>query len=370
MTSDLLDVHVDGIVYTEVPLGGIARMWTSIINRLPDHGCRVFLYLHHITLDETHFRPEIEIISYPRRHSLRPGRLFNPLTEKHYRGKLDAMWSRARTGVFHSTHFTTSAKLTIPQVITVHDLFHERLPHCFSEAQKHPFCERRRECVEAADAIICDSEATAEDVRLTYGPRPGNSRVVWAAVDPAFQPLAESEIKQAVQLDEHCPYILYVGTRYPYKNFSGLLAGYAAWPGNNRYQLLTVGPPPTPDELALLDALGIARQVKFSPALSDSDLRMAYNLASAVVMPSLSEGFGLPLWEAMACEVPVVSSKGGSLPEIGGDIPYYFDFGPPVNIARALEAAVAASRPSERLKWGRQRATERTWDDVTRDYVD
>ena len=125
-----------------------------------------------------------------------------------------------------------------------------------------------------------------------------------------------------------------------------------------------------PEELALMQALGIRERVAFVGTMPDCELITAYNRASAVVMPSLSEGFGLPLWEAMACEVPVVASRGGSLPEIGGDIPVYFDFGPPANIARALDEAVSMPRPSARLHRGRQRATTRTWDDVTREYVE
>jgi glycosyltransferase involved in cell wall biosynthesis len=366
----VIDVHIDGIVYAEIPLGGIARMWTNIIERLPDCGCRVTLYLPREALDPPRFRSEVQRVNYPTRYRLRPGRVFNPLTAWFYDRAVERMWSGPAAGVFHSTHFTTCPSLRIPQVVTVHDLFHERLPHCFSEQQKHPFCDRRRDCVEAADAIIAVSEATRADVQLTFAGTERPDFVVWEATDPVFRPLPPDELGPPLRTAGSEASILYIGTRYPYKNFKGLLAGFAAWDGSCDYKLRVIGRPPEPDELALIHALGLRERVEFVKPLPDSELVIAYNRASAVVMPSLSEGFGLPLWEAMACEVPVVSSRGGSLPEIGGDIPVYFDFGPPDNIAQALDEAVTMPRPSERLRLGRLRATQRTWQDVTRDYVE
>jgi len=369
---NMIDVHIDGVIYAEVPLGGISRMCSSIINRLPDHNCRVHLYLPRAIRHDLVFDPRVKIIKYPSNYRLRPGRLFNPLTEFLYRRRVDRMWSKARTGVFYSTHFTTNSQIRLPQVVTVHDLFHECLPDCFSENQLHPFSSRRRKCVEAADAIVCDSESTRADLRRIFGERDVPSRVVQLAVDGRFRRLSRENVSSnaVCEVAEGHLYVLYVGTRFPYKNFAGLLAGFACWSGRDTYRLVVIGKSATHAEKAQLRAYGLTDRVLFRGPLSDDDLIHAYNGASAVVIPSLSEGFGLPLWEAMACGVPVVAARAGALPEIGGDVPVYFDFGSPQLLTEALAQAVAIPRDSPRLVRGVQLATARTWDDVTREYVE
>lgn len=365
----MIDVHIDGQVFAEVPRGGISRAWQHLIARLPYHGCRVHLYLPTDADRDIQFDSHVSIADYPRRRRWHPGRVFDPLTDQHYRRRLHKMWSRLTRGIFHSTHFTTDSGLAIPQVVTVHDLFHERLPDCFPPAQLRPFCDRRRACIESADFIICTSDATLGDVNKTYGPLACPYKVVWFAVDPVFlrsdhrtspisEPLADAE----------SPFILYLGTRYPYKNFPGLLAGFASWAKRHTYQLLVLGPEATPSELSLIRAFDLTGKVQFRSA-NDQQLALAYRLATAVVIPSLSEGFGLPVWESMASGTPVVCARVGSLPEVGGEAPIYFDLGPPHNLATALEEAVSIPKDSERMAKGYVRATSRTWDDVVDDYV-
>jgi len=278
------------------------------------------------------------------------------------------MWSMARFGVFQSTHFTTNAALKIPQVVTVHDLFHECLPDCFPEYQVPSFCQRRRSCINAADFLVCDSDSTLEDLNRIFTDLTSPRKTVWLAVDTQFRRLDSSDRPSEYWKGISKPFILYVGTRYPYKNFTGLLAGFASWNRRHAFQLLVLGANASPIENALIRAFGLQDAIVFASA-TDEELVVAYNRASALVVPSLSEGFGLPVWEAMACGTPVVASRGGSLEEVGAGIAVHFDFGMPQQLAGALEEAISIPRSSERFSDGIDIATKRTWDDVADDYV-
>ncbi len=209
------------------------------------------------------------------------------------------------------------------------------------------------------------------DVDVHYPTSTKNRYVIANAVDPTFRPMKNSDawsrISQLVPTAD--PYILYVGTRYAYKNFSGLLASYANWELMHHYRLFVVGPPPNHAENSLLKAYNITSRVNFVEKIDDFLLSGFYNAAAATVVPSLSEGFGLPLCEAMACACPVVSSRGGALPEIGGDTPVYFEFGSPGNLSSALSEAVRLDRNCERILSGSARAKRTSWDQIASHYA-
>jgi len=376
----MTDVHIDGIVFDEVPGGGggIARMWSNIIERLPDYGCHVHLYLPPSALSAFKSRANFSIKSYPRCHSLRPGRIFEPLTQALYERQLGRMWRAIESGVFQSTHFTTYPELRVPKVVTVYDLFHECLPDCFPEVHRNLFTRRRKDCIDDADAIVSISGATQKDVDTVYKRNDIPRHVIQCAVSREFQKLAPVEMarQDTMPILNERPFILYVGSRFPYKNFAGLLAGFACWERRDEFNLVVVREPFTDYEIwlshydfAMMRAFGITDRVKFAGRLTDEQLIVAYNRASAVVVPSLCEGFGLPIWEAMACGAPVVASRSGAMPEVGQEFPEYFDFGSPQLLANAIDNAVKIPKDSDRLKRGIAHATAFTWDQAAEQYA-
>jgi glycosyltransferase involved in cell wall biosynthesis len=365
-------VHVDGIAFSEVPRGGISRMWQNVLNRLPRHGCHVRLYLPLDVDPSIQFSSEIELVRYPKKRTFRPGRLFNPILNRSYLHSLNRMWSNAKSGVFQSTHFTTYSSLKIPQVVTVHDLFHEILPDCFPAHQLGPFCVRRRESIDAADAIVAVSGSTLSDVDRVYGLRGRLAGVINNAVDPVFlndTPSSDFLVPEPF-LQSLRPYLLYVGTRYPYKNFNGLLAAFSAWEKRKEFNLVAVGPAPDHHECAALRGFGIRDKVHFVGHLRDDELRVAYGSASMFVVPSLSEGFGIPIWEAMACQTPVVASNAGAMPEVGQDIAVYFEHGAPHEMTRAFDLALEAASDKDRMRRGKELALSFSWDNAAAAYAD
>jgi glycosyltransferase involved in cell wall biosynthesis len=147
-------------------------------------------------------------------------------------------------------------------------------------------------------------------------------------------------------------YLLFVGSRAPYKDFSVLAQAFAGLAEMGKLSLVAVGDGPfTPPELATLSRLGIDRRAR-QVDLSDHELAGAYSHALCFVYPSRYEGFGLPALEAMACGCPVILADSSSLPEIGGSAAHYF---PPGDHA-ALGRLIADLVPNEQLRAQRRQA--------------
>jgi glycosyltransferase involved in cell wall biosynthesis len=159
--------------------------------------------------------------------------------------------------------------------------------------------------------------------------------------------------------------VLSVSAKRPHKNLPRLLRAIAAIPAERRPALVIPGYP-TPHEAelrALAGELGIGGQVAFPAWVSAEDLEGLYALAACFVFPSLYEGFGLPVLEAMRRGVPVATSDRSSLPEVAGDAALYFDPTDVDAIRGAVERLLGEPRTAERLvAAGRERAAAFTWE--------
>jgi glycosyltransferase involved in cell wall biosynthesis len=167
------------------------------------------------------------------------------------------------------------------------------------------------------------SETTRRDVVTRYGIPPERVRVVYHGVNPRFKPVrlaASQQIKDKYQLPDQ--YILAVGTIEPRKNLVVLLEAYHVLRQHNPdLQLVIAGKRGWHSEpfFERLQTLGLTDQVKLLGFVPDEDLPALYNFAEAFAFPSIYEGFGLPVLEAMACGTPVVCSNTSSLPEVAGE---------------------------------------------------
>jgi glycosyltransferase involved in cell wall biosynthesis len=170
-----------------------------------------------------------------------------------------------------------------------------------------------------AQHIICNSNATAGDIiNFCHIPASKITPIPLAYDAEHFRISKEPGESEAVPK----PYFVYIGRHDPHKNLSGIIAAFAALSGCRDYELWLAGTPDqryTPKLKAQIEYLGITQQVKFLDYVIYSQLPYLLKNAIALVFPSLWEGFGLPVLEAMACGTPVITSNISSLPEVAGD---------------------------------------------------
>lgn len=223
--------------------------------------------------------------------------------------------------IFHPTYYSAYflKYLKKPFVITVYDMIHEIynetvLSTDFTSSNKFLLCQK-------ASHIIAISEKTKEDLINVFSIPSDKITVTLLASDfenvSPRRPTVEYIPKQ---------YILFVGGRGSYKNFYFAAVALAeVLKADPNLHLLCTGHAFSAEEVATLSRLGIEQQVCQVFLKDDSELAWAYRHARLFIFPSLYEGFGFPLLEAFACSCPVISSNGGSLPEVGGDAALYFN---------------------------------------------
>jgi glycosyltransferase involved in cell wall biosynthesis len=274
--------------------------------------------------------------------------------------------------LYHATEHLLMPLRQVPTVLTVHDLifklfprYHKRLNYWFLNAAMPLFVRR-------ADAIIAISQATRRDLMAHYGTPPEKITVVYEAAAPCFRPpppQAVAAIRVRYGLPER--FLLTVGTIEPRKNLARLLEALVRL--RQRYPdlyLVVVGSRGWLYQgfFQRIAELGVQDVVHLPGYVPDADLPAVYGAATLMVMPSLYEGFGLPVLEAMACGVPVVCSRAASLPEIGGAAARYFDPTDVEDMTQALDQVLAdAELRAAMVAAGLEQAARFSWDRVARE---
>lgn len=158
------------------------------------------------------------------------------------------------------------------------------------------------------------------------------------------------------------PFFLYIGSRESYKGFQDLLETYSRYKDCKIVDLVIVGNLLTTEEKHFIANLGILNNVQNLWNISDEQLSMLYNQASAFIYPSRYEGFGIPLLEAMACGCPIIASSIPSTIEIARDVPIYFEPGSNESLMNALEQNSIEGRDSPRIAKGMETAKKYSWE--------
>jgi glycosyltransferase involved in cell wall biosynthesis len=225
----------------------------------------------------------------------------------------------------HALAFVAPILSRRPFVVTVYDLTFLRYPERLSASRRLYLRLFTGVSCRRAQRVIAISQSTADDLANLLGIDRARIDVAAPGVEPRFAPLPADQVA-AFRAARGLPdrFMLFVGTIEPRKNLRMLLHAYAALPAAERQAvplILAGGKGWMSDDLpALIAQLGLGGSVSMPGYLADSDLVMWYNAADTFVYPSVFEGWGLPVTEAMACGTPVITSAVSSLPEAAGSI--------------------------------------------------
>jgi glycosyltransferase involved in cell wall biosynthesis len=247
-------------------------------------------------------------------------RLFTPPHHRLEQLALPLELLRLRPDVLHSPDFIPPRLGPWKRVITVHDLGFIYFPETLT-AESRRYYGQIRMAVRRADRIIAVSRSTRDDLVKLVGADPAGIEVIYEAADPSFGPLPRLQAEETTRrLAIPPPYILFVGSFEPRKNLLVLLEAFARIRREADVRLVLAGRrgwlhEPIFRRLAEPD---LEPHVRVHEGPTRAELAALYSSAAALAFPSLYEGFGLPVLEAMACGCPVVASDRASLPEIVG----------------------------------------------------
>ncbi len=237
----------------------------------------------------------------------------------------DALIALTRPDIVHATYYLRNKRPINAKhfVVTVHDMTHEKFPQSFPHDDETS--SLKRAAVAAADHVICISENTRLDVIKLLGVPRERTTVIHHGVPSRLFGNLPSGLGDK-------PFFLFVGQRGGYKNFEAVLHAYAASKTLQRnFRLVAFGGKGFTDaEQRLMQRLEINQSAVVHLSGDDSVLSALYTHAIAFIYPSMYEGFGMPLLEAMAHGCPVLSSNASSMPEVAADAALYFD---PLNTA-------------------------------------
>lgn len=283
---------------------------------------------------------------------------------------LPALAARAGVDLMHSLASTAPARGRFRRVVTVHDLIYARFPDAHAGIREHGMRVLVPLAVRRADRVITDSQSTRDDLTALLGVRPEFVDVVPLGLGTVQreESLSEPDTRARFRLDER-RVLLSLSAKRPHKNLAALVGALGKIPSERRPLLVLPGYSTWHEaELrARAIAAGVVEDVRFLGWLSGAEVEGLWAIADAFVFPSLYEGFGLPVLEAMARGVPVACSNASSLPEVAGDAALLFDPRDERAIADAIQRLLGEPEVAGRLRaHGRERARLFTWERTAR----
>jgi glycosyltransferase involved in cell wall biosynthesis len=275
-------------------------------------------------------------------------------------------WLIGQVDLFHGPDFVLPPlQPSTRAIVTVHDLSFLHYPYCFEPALLNYLNSAVPRATARANWVLADSESTRKDAIELLGVPAEQTSVLYPGVEPRFQPIENraslSLVQAKYRLPEH--FILSVGTVQPRKNYVRLVEAFAQLDVADVHLVIVGGKGWLYQELLdQIEELDLQERVHLTGYVEDADLPAIYNLAQVVAQPSLYEGFGIPIVEAMACGIPVVAADNSSLPEAAGEAGLLVDALDSEALAEALSRALTDSELRQTMvKRGVAQAHKFTW---------
>lgn len=281
---------------------------------------------------------------------------------------------RRRIALLHSLASIAPAWGRYRRVVTVHDIIYARFPETHSGLRDRGMRVLVPLAVRSAHRVIVDAAATKRDLVEMLGSDSERIDVVplGFGTPRRHQPAPAAEVRRRLELGER-EVILSLSAKRPHKNLSALIAALGSIPARQRPVLVLPGYP-TEHERQLRElaaARGLTADVRFLEWISAEDLEGLWAIARAFVFPSLYEGFGLPVLEAMDRGVPVACSNASSLPEVAGDAALLFDPHDERQLGDAIKRLLSEGALRQTLiARGRERVKQFTWQRTARGVID
>ena len=307
--------------------------------------------------------PGVSVTGVAARHRSEPGSNWTPTVDVNHHGLPRVLlyeswsrWSRPRlkgsdgADVVHSTTVVAPPVHSGPLVVSVHDLAFRRYPDRFPARARRLYERSWRRVLERADAVVCPSVATSADLRAG-GLDVDRLHHVPLGHDPLdLTEDARSEVRRRFGIDG--PFVLATGTLEPRKNIPALVEAFGRIATDTDARLVLAGPQgwgATLDDLLAPLAPAARERVIVTGEVATTDLAALYAEATVFCYPSLLEGFGLPVLEAMSYGAPVVTSSGTATEEVAGDVALMVDPSQAAELASALGDLLASADRRDEL---------------------
>lgn len=348
-----MKILYDGQIYVSQVAGGINRYFANLISRLPKNYHPTITKIHRVTSQYPE-HPNLKSLSCNR---FRPHQL-SLTVEKIY---FQYLTSQQKFDLVHPTYYSLLTRQEVndyscPVVLTVHDMIHERFPKLF--APNDSTSEAKRKAVLSAQAILCVSENTKKDLLELYTIPEERITVTYLGSE------LDIGLSYGAEIVPSHPYFLYVGSRYTYKNFDGMLAAFAKVASRkSKVRLCVVGAPFNSEEKQWITDLRLDDYIDHYQYASDQHLAKLYRCSVAFVYPSRYEGFGIPPLEAMACGTVAIAANTSSIPEVVGDAGLLFEPNATEDLTDIMLSLL--DHPAERdhfISKGFEQAKKFSWD--------
>ena len=365
--------------------GGISRCFAELITRMPEDIslCLPIVESQNVYLREKGLAPDRDYyMEFCNGHPTPVKRFWYKLStnvkEGHWKQwdrmprlsqiETEQRLAKGEFDVFHPTYYDTYFLSKIgnkPFVLTVHDMIAELYTdtYKFRDGQ----LQWKRKLIPLASHIIAVSEQTKQDIVRIFDVAPEKISVIYHGTDPKpYMPSPEG--------NQYGRYVLYVGGRNKYKNFSLFVRDMIPVLRNHpELSVICTGKPFCSEELRMLQDYGLKERYIHEYVETEQKLMDLYHYAQAFVFPSEYEGFGIPILEAYKADCPVLLNRASCFPEVAGDAAVYFSFDKDVRSLQDCMEEVLAWTPTQReelLARQRQRLRRYSWDQSAQQLAD